>query len=74
MLSTTLKTKEENGKDTKRHLMRVDLLIIAIGLLLAVAMALTLLFGREYSLHGYGSVVPHPKESTPLVPYSVNSL
>lgn len=42
--------------------MRFDLLMIAIGLLLIVAMVLTLLFGREYSRHGYGVVVPGLKE------------
>lgn len=45
--------------------MRVDLLIFVIGLLLLVAMVLTLVFGREYSRHGYGSVVPEP-EMSPL--------
>ena len=42
--------------------MRFDLLIIAIGLLLIVAMALTLLFGREYSRHGYGAILSNIKE------------
>ena len=37
--------------------MRFDLLMIAIGLLLLVAMTLTLLFGREYSRHGYGVIL-----------------
>ena len=37
--------------------MRFDLLIIAIGLLFLVAMTLTLLFGREYSRHGYGAIL-----------------
>jgi hypothetical protein len=42
--------------------MRVDMLMIAIGLLLIVAMVLTLLFGREYSLHGYGTILSNTKE------------
>jgi hypothetical protein len=42
--------------------MRFDLLIIAIGLLLLVAMTLTLLFGREYSRHGYGAILSNIKE------------
>ena len=37
--------------------MRFDLLMIAIGLLLLVAMTITLLFGREYSRHGYGVIL-----------------
>jgi hypothetical protein len=42
--------------------MRFDLLMIVIGLLLLVAMALTLLFGREYSRHGYGASLSNIKE------------
>lgn len=38
--------------------MRLDFIIIAIGILLAVAMVLTLLFGKEFSRHGYGDVSP----------------
>lgn len=38
--------------------MRLDLLMIIIGLLLIIAMALTLIFGKEYSRHGYGAIVP----------------
>jgi len=43
-------------------LMRLDYFIIMIGILLAVAMVLTLLYGKEYSLHGYGTKLPatHP--------------
>jgi len=37
--------------------MRLDLLMIIIGLLLLVAMTLTLLFGRDYSRHGYGIIL-----------------
>ena len=47
--------------------MRFDLLIIAIGLLLIVAMTLTLLFGREYSRHGYGAIVPGNKEGATII-------
>ena len=42
--------------------MRFDLLMIVVGLLLIVAMALTLLFGREYSRHGYGAILSNIKE------------
>jgi hypothetical protein len=42
--------------------MRFDLLMIAIGLLLLVAMILTLFFGREYSRHGYGATLSNIKE------------
>lgn len=38
--------------------MRLDFIIIAIGILLAMAMVLTLLFGKEFSRHGYGHVAP----------------
>lgn len=40
--------------------MRFDLLIIILGLILIAAMLLTLLFGKEYSRHGYGAT---PSES-----------
>jgi len=39
-------------------LMRLDFFLIIIGILLAVAMVLTLLYGKPYSLHGYGSKWP----------------
>lgn len=42
--------------------MRFDLLMIVIGLLLLVAMTLTLLFGHEYSRHGYGTILSNSKE------------
>ncbi len=42
--------------------MRFDLLMIVIGLLLLVAMTLTLLFSREYSRHGYGTILSNSKE------------
>jgi hypothetical protein len=38
--------------------MRLDFFLIIIGILLAVAMVLTLLYGKPYSLHGYGSKWP----------------
>ena len=38
--------------------MRLDFIIIALGILLVVAMLLTLLYGKEYSRHGYGQVMP----------------
>ena len=38
--------------------MRIDVLMIILGLLLLAAMVLTLLFGKEYSRHGYGFSVP----------------
>jgi len=41
--------------------MRLDLFIIIIGILLAVAMALTLIYGKPYSLHGYGTKPPAPQ-------------
>lgn len=37
--------------------MRLDFIIIAIGILLAVAMVLTLLYGKDYSRHGYGHIL-----------------
>ena len=40
------------------ELMRLDFFIIIIGILLVVAMVLTLLYGGKYSRHGYGSKVP----------------
>jgi hypothetical protein len=43
--------------------MRFDLLMIAIGLLLLAAMALTLFFGREYSRHGYGAILSKSRAS-----------
>lgn len=51
---------------TRGREMRWDLLIILVGILLLVAMVLTLLYGREYSRHGYGWAPPHP--SSPLGP------
>jgi len=49
------------------RLMRLDFFLIIIGILLAVAMVLTLLYGKPYSLHGYGSKLPatqvHPSIS-----------
>ncbi len=35
--------------------MRLDFLLIMIGILLAAAMVLTLVYGKEHSLHGYGA-------------------
>lgn len=35
--------------------MRFDLFIIILGLILIGAMVLTLLFGKEFSRHGYGA-------------------
>ena len=40
--------------------MRFDLFIILVGILLLVAMALTLLYGREHSRHGYGRAPLQP--------------
>ena len=37
---------------------RLDFFLIIIGILLAVAMVLTLLYGKPYSLHGYGFKLP----------------
>ncbi len=37
---------------------RPDLLIIILAILLLIAMALTLLYGGERSLHGYGNLAP----------------
>ena len=47
--------------------MRFDLLMIGIGLLLLVAMILTLLFGREYSRHGYGVILYRTYNQTTVV-------
>ncbi len=38
--------------------MRLDLLMTILGLLLVLAMILTLIYGREYSRHGYGKTAP----------------
>jgi hypothetical protein len=38
--------------------MRIDVLMIILGLLLLAAMVLTLLYGKEYSRHGYGFSIP----------------
>jgi hypothetical protein len=43
--------------------MRFDVLLIVIGLILIAAMTLTLIFGREYSRHGYGGVILPPTGS-----------
>ena len=39
-------------------MMRLDFIIIIIGILLAVAMVLTLLYGKDSTLHGYGTKLP----------------
>lgn len=36
--------------------MQRDLFIIILGLILILAMVLTLLYGKEYSRHGYGAM------------------
>jgi hypothetical protein len=38
--------------------MRLDFFIIVIGILLAVAMVLTLVYSKPYSRHGYGTTLP----------------
>ncbi len=43
--------------------MRFDLLMFVIALRLVLAMALTLLFGRDYSRHGYGSTLPRQEKT-----------
>ena len=35
--------------------MRIDILMIILAIILVVAMALTLLYGKERSRHGYGA-------------------
>lgn len=50
--------------------MRLDFIIIAIGILLAIAMVLTLLFGKEFSRHGYGHVLPVKNQPSIEVVYS----
>lgn len=47
--------------------MRFDLLLIVIGLILIAAMALTLIYGREYSRHGYGGAIAPPKGSYVII-------
>ena len=42
-------------------LMRLDFFLIIIGILLAVAMVLTLLYGKEYSRHVYGFNLTAPR-------------
>ena len=41
--------------------MRFELFIVILGILLILAMILTLLFGKEHGRHGYGVVNPHPQ-------------
>jgi len=53
---TFLKRKPTINRAGK--LMRLDFFLIIIGILLAVAMVLTLLYGKQHSLHGYGSKLP----------------
>ena len=53
---TFLKCKPTINRAGK--LMRLDFFLIIIGILLAVAMVLTLLYGKQHSLHGYGSKLP----------------
>jgi hypothetical protein len=42
--------------------MRYDLLLIVLALFLALAMLLTLYFGKHSSRHGYGPLPPQHKE------------
>lgn len=46
--------------------MRFDLLMMALGLLLLLAMILTLFFGRDHSRHGYGLLPPKQIEPAQL--------
>ena len=50
--------------------MRLDFIIITVGILLTVAMVLTLLFGKEFSRHGYGHASPVKYESSIGAVYS----
>lgn len=47
--------------------MRLDFILFALGILLAVAMVLTLLYGKKYSRHGYGQALPLERELLPGV-------
>ena len=42
--------------------MRLDFILFALGILLAVAMVLTLLYGKKHSRHGYGQALPLEQE------------
>ncbi|MDT8442782.1 MAG: hypothetical protein RQ722_00705 [Desulfuromonadales bacterium] len=42
--------------------MRLDLLMTILGILLVLAMILTLIYGREHGRHGYGKAAPPPGE------------
>ncbi len=57
--------------------MRLDLLMTILGLLLLLAMILTLIFGREYSSHGYGKSAPtsgaHQREITIILAFAVSA-
>ena len=44
--------------------MRIDIVMIILGILLLVAMALTLFYGKEMSRHGYGAIHDHITHST----------
>lgn len=57
--------------------MRLDLLMTVLGLLLVLAMILTLIYGREYSRHGYGKSAPtpgaHQREATIILAFDVSA-
>ena len=57
-MSVILSLNEAEQSTRAGKLMRLDFFLIIIGILLAVAMVLTLLYGKQYSLHGYGSKLP----------------
>lgn len=42
--------------------MRWEFLLILLGLLLAGAMLLTVIFGKQHGRHGYGSTIPRTIE------------
>jgi hypothetical protein len=44
------------------ELKRLDFILVALGILLAVAMVLTLLYGKKHSRHGYGQILSTEQE------------
>ena len=48
--------------------MRLDFFLIMIGILLAAAMILTLIYGKEHSLHGYGTNSPFTQDPSSIYP------
>ena len=56
-------------KTSERQHMRFDLFLVILGVLLALAIVLTLLFGKEHSRHGYGVIFPKSFEQPHSLPF-----